>query len=335
MIDPVILIADPNRARRAMLLAHCADAGVDCVIDAGTLGETYQLAEQHVPKRVAIAADFVRVTEFSVLMDMLQMISAQVLIYGDGMVDAPYKVFRLDGRESAERLVTLLSAGLVAASPVAAEPKVTRIMSAPAGPVANKLVLIGASTGGITALETILSGFPEDCPPTMVVQHIRPGFAEGFIRRLNETVRPNVVAAGNGAPLRVGNVYVAAGNDRHLGVVQRGGLQARLIEGDAVSGHCPSVDVLFEQAAQLADRISISAAILTGMGADGAAGMRSLRAAGAYTVAQDKGSSVVWGMPRVAVELGAVVDVLPLAFIGKALLRAQSRTALRQGRVMP
>ncbi|WFE74025.1 CheB methylesterase domain-containing protein [Roseinatronobacter sp. S2] len=334
MTDPVILIADPNRTRRKLLMSLCADVGMVAVAEAGTLGETYQLAEQHMPKRVAIAADFTRTSEFSALLDMLKMISADLVVYGEGAAATSSTLFRLDDHAAAVRLVAVLSAGLGAARQP--PPRIQAAPTPPAlgGPPQNRLLLIGASTGGITALETILSAFPEDCPPTLVVQHIRPGFAEGLIRRLNETVRPNVVAAGHGVPLRKGCVHIAAGNDRHLGVVQRGGFMTRLIDGNAVSGHCPSVDVLFEHGAMLAGDVAISAAILTGMGADGAAGMRSLRAAGAYTVAQDKGSSVVWGMPRVAVELGGVVDVLPLAFIGKALLRDHSRAAYRQGRAL-
>ncbi|MGP9789104.1 CheB methylesterase domain-containing protein [Roseinatronobacter sp. NSM] len=334
MTDPVILIADPNRARRKMLMAICAEMGIDAVIDAGTLGEIYQCAEQHMPKRVAVSVEFVKTHEFDAVLDMLNIISAELLIYGDGPAAMSDQVFRLGGRESAQRLVTLLSAGLTGMRRV---PVASRDMNAIASPNAapvNRLIMIGASTGGITALETILSAFPQDCPPTLVVQHLRPGFAEGLIRRLDETVRPKVVIAENGVPLRMGTVYVAAGSDRHLGLIQRGGLMTRLIDSAPVSGHCPSVDVLFEQGAQIAGRVSINAAILTGMGADGAAGMRSLRAAGAYTVAQDRGSSVVWGMPRVAVEMGGVVDVLPLAFIAKALLRDQSRAAYRQGRAM-
>ena len=348
MTDPVILIADPNRARRKMLMAICAEMGIDAAVDAGTLGEIYQCAEQHMPKRVAVAVEFVKTHEFNAVLDMLNIISAELLIYGDGPAAMSDQVFQLGGRDSAQRLVTLLSAGLVGTRQVAVSNRDTFSNAGSNTGVFNtavsntavnsspvtRLIMIGASTGGITALETILSSFPEDCPPTLVVQHLRPGFAEGLIRRLDDTVRPKVVMAGNGVPLRVGTVHVAAGSDCHLGLVQRGGLMTRLIESAPVSGHCPSVDVLFEQGALFADRISINAAMLTGMGADGAAGMRSLRAAGAYTVAQDKGSSVVWGMPRVAVEMGGVVDVLPLGFIAKALLRDQSRAAYRQGRAM-
>lgn len=335
MTDPVILIADPNRTRRKLLMSLCGDACMGAIADAGTLGETYQLAELHMPKRVAIAADFARSLEFSALLDMLKMISADMVIYGEGPAATSNNLFRLDDHAGAVRLVALLTAGLCAEKREPAIKQAAHPAPAFVAPPQNKLLLIGASTGGITALETILSEFPQDCPPTLVVQHIRPGFADGLILRLNETVRPNFVSAGHGVPLRMGCVYIAAGNDRHLGVVQRGGFMTRLVDGAAVSGHCPSVDVLFEHGAMLAGKVDISAAILTGMGADGAVGMRSLRAAGAYTVAQDKGSSVVWGMPRVAVELGGVVDVLPLAFIGKALLRDQSRAAYRQGRALP
>ena len=195
----------------------------------------------------------------------------------------------------------------------------------PAADPSPQLICIGASTGGVSALETVLLNFPEDCPPTLIVQHIRPGFAEGLVRRLNQLVNPHVISAKDNEVIEHGNVYVAAAHDRHLGLTLRSGLRLRLLAEAPVSGHRPSVDVLFHQAAEQAKRIRISAALLTGMGADGADGMAMLRAAGAYTIAQDENSSVVWGMPRVAIERGGATDVLPLNKIGPALLRQEAR----------
>ena len=331
MNGPVIVIADPNRIRRNMLLELCAEAGLHAVVASGSLSETYQLAEMHRPKRVALAVEFTKTAEFQALTDLLTYISAELILYGEGPDAATGSLQQPVSRERARRFVDSLAAGLGIGASTSVQKAVTETAPRKITDSPNSLVLIGTSTGGVTALETILSDFPMDCPPTLVVQHMRSGFGEGLIRRLDDMARPKVVAAGDKVPLKPGTVHVAAGIDCHLGVVQRGGLLTRLVRGEAVSGHCPSVDVLFNHGADLADRISVTAVILTGMGAEGAAGMRRLRAAGAYTIAQDKGSSVVWGMPRVAVEMGAVVDILPLASIGRALLRDNGQRTGRQG----
>lgn len=323
-----------------MLLELCAQAGIESVVDTSSLDDTYRLAELHRPRCVAIAADFSKTEEFQALLDLLGYIAAKPLLYGDGQGARPGEVWRVDGPDAAQQFVAgmLTGLGLSAPAPV---PLATARQASPAAPprpvvqAVNGLVMIGASTGGITALETILSEFPADCPPTLVVQHMRPGFGDGLIRRLDDLIRPAVVAAADKVPLQPGTVHIAAGNGRHLGVVQRGGLVTRLLGSEPVSGHCPSVDVMFEHGAALAQGLSLRAAILTGMGADGAAGMRSLRAAGAYTIAQDRDSSVVWGMPRVAIEMGGAVDVMPLSGIARALLQGAHQGAGHAGQVQP
>lgn len=321
MTDQRVLIADPNRGRRLLLRDICAEYGVADAVCADSLSETYRLAELHRPRRVAVAASLAGTGDYAALLEMMRLISADCLVYGEGTRSGTNQVHMLDGPEGARRFVATLLAGLVPdrgmpAAPVAAPERGPRGR----GPQAA-LLLIGASTGGVGALETILAGFPTDCPPTLIVQHMRPGFGEGLIQRLDRLVRPRVVAAEDGVPLRPGVVHMAAGNGCHLGVVRRSGLATRLIPGAAVGGHCPSVDVLFDHGAALAGNVAVRAALLTGMGADGAAGLGRLRAAGAHTIAQDRDSSVVWGMPRVAVEMNAAVEILPLGGIAAALLR--------------
>jgi len=316
---PLILIADSSRVRRKRVMELCSEVGIAAVAEASSLDETYQLAELHRPKRVAIAADFARMAQFNALMDLLSYISSEVLLYGD-RADHRANVFGVDPASAARHLQMAISDGIniqpqVSLSQQKQDTDPLRLSSCD-----QSLILIGASTGGIAALETILSSFPKNCPPTLIVQHIRSGFGDGLVRRLNDISRPNVVTARDNTPLRTGTVHIAAGIDRHLGVVRRGGLMTRVLDGQPVSGHCPSVDVLFDHGAAVATKVRIRAAILTGMGADGAAGMQKLRAHGGYTVAQDKASSVVWGMPRVAAESGAAVDVLPLSHIANALL---------------
>lgn len=312
MSNPVLLIVDPNPARLTALLRRCEEQGGVTVLGATTPGEAYVLIELHLPRRVAVAAEFAESIEFDALADILTMIDAGVVIYGQMRVPAGgYPVM-----SSPEQMLSRLFGGLqpARAAPIRATDPV------PPTDAAAGLILLGASTGGITALEAVLAGFRADCPPTMIVQHIRPGFAEGLIRRLDQLLAPQVVAAQDNMPLRRGVVYLAAAPDRHLGVTLRGGPRARLSGTPPVSGHRPSVDVLFSDGAAIADRLDIRAALLTGMGADGAQGLCALRRAGAHTIAQDRATSVVWGMPRVAVELGGAVDVLPLTRIGQTLL---------------
>lgn len=326
MSNPVLLIADPNMSRLTALLRRCEDHHGVTVLGAATPGEAYVLLESHLPRRVAVAAEFAESIEFDALADILTMIDAQVVIYGQ--MRHPINGYPV--HSSPEQMLSRLFGGLQPARSAPPPPKrLAEAVQGAADPVGG-MILLGSSTGGITALETVLGSFRADCPPTLIVQHIRPGFAEGLVRRLDQMLTPRVVAAEDGTPLRRGVIYLAADADRHLGLAMRGGPRIRLIAGGPVSGHRPSVDVLFADGAALADRLEVRAALLTGMGADGAQGMCALRRAGAHTIAQDRDSSVVWGMPRVAVEMGGAAEVLSLSRIGPSLL---ARETVRQRRL--
>jgi two-component system chemotaxis response regulator CheB len=186
------------------------------------------------------------------------------------------------------------------------------------------VIVIGASTGGVEALHTLLSDFPADCPPTLVVQHINGCFAGAIAQSFDRSVRPRVMLAESDMPLAPGMVLLAPGNDRHLQVATAGsrGLRCVLREGDPVAGHRPSVDRLFASLASTLGPARGEQALgilLTGMGQDGAQGMVALASIGARTIAQDQASCVVFGMPRAAIELGAAGEVLPLNRIGTAV----------------
>ncbi|MCS7295365.1 MAG: CheB methylesterase domain-containing protein, partial [Dehalococcoidia bacterium] len=155
-------------------------------------------------------------------------------------------------------------------------------------------------------------------PATLIVQHIRPGFIESTVERLERLCRPRVLRAVDGEAIVRGRVYLASDPTRHLVLAGRGTPRCRLVAEPPLHGHRPSIDRLFHSAVPYA--AGIAAALLTGMGADGASGLKALRLAGAYTVVQDRTTSVVWGMPRVAAEMGAAVAVLPLDRIAGALL---------------
>ncbi|CAM3850548.1 MULTISPECIES: protein-glutamate methylesterase/protein-glutamine glutaminase [Pseudoalteromonas] len=183
----------------------------------------------------------------------------------------------------------------------------------------KKVVAIGASTGGTEAIKEVLIRMPENCPPIVITQHIPPVFSSSFAQRMDRTCAINVKEAQHGDKLAAGWAYIAPG-DQHLSVVQRGSsLYCQLDQSDPVNRHRPAVDVLFNSLVEVCPKNTI-AALLTGMGNDGAKGLLALKQHGAYTVAQDELSSVVWGMPKAAIELGAAIDVVSLDRVAQQLL---------------
>ncbi len=185
----------------------------------------------------------------------------------------------------------------------------------------GKIVLVGASTGGVEALKELLLRLPADCPPILVTQHMPARFTPAFARRLDQQCPMRVSEAAHHEPIEAGHVYIAPGS-HHLELARSGSQFAcALNEGPTVSGHRPSVDVLFRSAARVAGTISIGV-ILTGMGKDGAEGLLELRQAGAATLGQDEASSLIYGMPRVAFERGAVMQQYPLADMADAIVEA-------------
>ncbi|PWV99833.1 two-component system chemotaxis response regulator CheB [Hoeflea marina] len=193
----------------------------------------------------------------------------------------------------------------------------------------RKVIGIGASTGGVEALIAVLTKFPANCPPTVITQHMPAAFTGSFAERLNRLCAPKVTEAADGDRLEIGRVYLAPGGDRHLEVVNPMAPRCRLVESEPVNGHRPSVDVLFNSIAELAGNKAVGV-ILTGMGRDGAAGLLRMRQAGATTIGQNEKTCVVYGMPRVAHEVGAVGLQLPLNSIGEEILKS---TTSRRDRV--
>lgn len=184
----------------------------------------------------------------------------------------------------------------------------------------NAVIAIGSSTGGVEALIEVLSHFPKNCPPTVITQHMPAHFTTTFASRLDRICLPGVSEAVDGAPLQIGHVYIAPGGTQHLEVSGVGTYRCRLVNEEPVNGHRPSVDVLFRSVARHVKDRAIGVE-LTGMGRDGASGLLEMRQAGASTIGQDEASSVVYGMPRVAFEIGAVQSQLPLEKIGSEIIR--------------
>ncbi len=168
------------------------------------------------------------------------------------------------------------------------------------------IVAIGASTGGTEAIATILKEFKQDIPGVVIVQHMPPKFTEIYAGRLNDKCRVCVKEAKAGDLVRPGQVLIAPGGDAHMQLVKVNGVyQVALKKSEKVNGHCPSVDVLFDSVAKVAGDKALGI-ILTGMGGDGAKGLLAMRKAGAKTIGQDESTCVVYGMPKVAYEIGAV-----------------------------
>jgi len=197
------------------------------------------------------------------------------------------------------------------------------------------LIAIGASTGGPGAVEFILRSLPKETPGIVIVQHIPPGFSASFAERLNEVCPQQVREAREGDVVAPGTVLIAPG-DYHMTVHKAGGsYRVSLNQGPRVCYQRPSVDVLFESVARAAGPAA-AGVILTGMGSDGAEGMLAMKRAGAYNLAQDESTCVVFGMPKEAIRRGAVDKVLPLDKIPAELLRwTQQRAALQPGSCSP
>jgi two-component system chemotaxis response regulator CheB len=183
----------------------------------------------------------------------------------------------------------------------------------------GRLVAIGSSTGGVEALSGIIAQLPENCPPILIVQHMPPDFTASLATRLDRLNAPRVIEAYDGAQIEPGRIYIAPGGGAHMEVEETRGYYCRLRAGPPANGHSPSVDVLFASVAQTA-RSNALGVILTGMGRDGAQGLLAMRQAGAHTIGQDEESSLIYGMPKAAFEVGAVERQLPLDRIASAIL---------------
>ncbi len=185
----------------------------------------------------------------------------------------------------------------------------------------NGILAIGASTGGTEATLAVLRQLPADIPGTVITQHMPPLFTRMYADRLNTACAMVVKEATDGAPITRGVAYIAPG-DAHLSVKKSGNGYITVLDrnGEKVNGHCPSVDVLFNSVAKVCGRDAIGV-ILTGMGSDGAKGLLAMRKAGAYTIGQDEKSSVVYGMPGVAQNIGAVMKQLPIDQISGEIIK--------------
>ena len=253
-----------------------------------------------------------------------------------GAVDfvAKPKIGLADGIRALEADITdkirIAAAARVRRTPPAAAALPTGTAAAPAPAPASaphavgrlsteKIIFIGASTGGTEATRELLMQLPADAPAVMITQHMPPGFTTSYAKRLDGLCRIGVKEASDGERVLPGHAYVAPGG-LHLSVERSGANYiARVCDGDPVNRHKPSVEVLFKSAARVVGPNALGV-MLTGMGADGALAMKEMREAGSYNLVQDEASCVVYGMPREAVAAGAAHEVLPLSQIAPHLI---------------
>ena len=184
----------------------------------------------------------------------------------------------------------------------------------------DSIVAIGASTGGTDAILAVVRDLPANFPATVITQHMPAGFTSMYAERLNRECKMRVAEAKDGMRLEAGLIILAAGENQMRVKKDAQGYYVQSRPGEKVNGHCPSVEVLFDSIAELKPR-NLIGVILTGMGGDGAEGLLHMRQAGAFTIGQDKESSVVYGMPMVAFNRGAVARQLPLDKINEELVR--------------
>jgi two-component system chemotaxis response regulator CheB len=197
----------------------------------------------------------------------------------------------------------------------------------------EKIIFIGASTGGTEATKEVLVNLPADCPAVVITQHMPPGFTKSYAARLDGLCKVRVAEARDGERILPGHAYIAPGG-LHLSVERSGANYiARVRDGEPVNRHKPSVEVLFKSAARVVGPNALGL-MLTGMGADGASAMREMRDAGSYNFVQDEATCVVFGMPREAIAAGAAHEVLPLTHIASKLIeRLRSTSGMSMTRV--
>ena len=300
------------------------------VLLANNLMMAYNQAEAAQPVFAFVEDGFTKLPEFEMMLALFSALDTRWVAVMDSMGATPARksspllnvgagIFELTKSDSPQQFAQYFDMMVKAPRRDQTRPRGMNGTSAAASGF-KKIILIGSSTGGVEALRSVLVGFPAQCPPTMIVQHTGKNFGQGLVSLLDRICAAKVVQAEDGIKLEPGHVYVAAGQRRHMGMTQRKPMRTRLKEGPPISGHTPSVDALFSSAVPYGSEVV--AAILTGMGQDGAKGLMELRKAGATTFAQDEKSSVVYGMPRVAWETGAAQKQVSLARMAGTLLQA-------------
>jgi two-component system chemotaxis response regulator CheB len=321
----VVVAISSNSVRQSFSAQVSRMSDFRVIATARDLMSTFSEVEAHCPDVVLISEDMSNKEEFEVMRALFETLDVRWLVVGSSTrqrplpkraLGVPSDLFALPIDCSDSKLVAQLrSVTHSHARPLLEAKEASR---ATPDPSIDKVILIGSSTGGVDALLSVLKKFPDDCPPTLIVQHTGFGFGASLALLLDRQCRPHVHLVKEKRPLRRGEVLVGAGSKAHLQMCSEKGLFAELYDAAPVCGHMPSVDHLFRSALPVAHKVS--AAILTGMGKDGASGLKALRQGGAHTIAQDESTSIVFGMPKAAIDCGAADQVLPISSVADALL---------------
>ena len=288
------------------------------------LTEAYNITEHRLPDCLLIEAFLADAPEAELLFALAKLLRVQCIRLGPAILaDAPRQQPEIPSYAVDTPLDMLLMLVKQATGSMPSRQPVDQAIGSVKAFDERCLILIGASTGGIDALIRVLRHWTPDAPPTLIVQHTGSDHMPSLIRLLNGVTTAEVRGAHDRERLQAGRIYLAMQEGAHLCLMSRPPLRASMVKAGPVSGHCPSVDMLFSSAEPFAEHVA--AALLTGMGRDGAEGLVGLRAAGAKTFGQDAATSVVYGMPRIAKEWGGVQRELPIDRIGPALLEASRK----------
>ncbi len=321
----VLIVDDSPTIRGVITNVLSRDADVEVVGSAGDPLEARELIKQLNPDVVTLDVEMPKMSGIDFLERIMRLRPMPVIMIstltqaGAATSLQALEIGAVDciGKPDFEGLAEKVKAAARArVRPLVQRPAIAPVQGYRPG---SKLLAIGSSTGGVEALHTVLASFPENCPPTVITQHMPATFTASFAARLDKLCAPKVQEATDGAPLLPGHVYLAPGGTAHLEVSGGAQPRCRLTTGPTVNGHRPSVDVLFQSVCRAYGRRAVGV-ILTGMGRDGADGLLAMRETGASTIGQDEATCVVYGMPKVAFELGAVQRQVALGAIARAAL---------------
>ena len=336
-----VLVVEDSLLFRELLVKNLnADPGIEVVATARDPFEARDKIIEYKPDVMTLDVELPRMSGIEFLQKLMPQYPLPVVVISslsekvfDAMNAGAVEFVVKPAGATHEQLQTFMKNELAVKIKVASIAKVGS-WKKPAGQVAGEqlpgerkdlIVAIGASTGGTEAISTVLKEFDYDIPGVVIVQHMPPKFTAMYADRLNEKCRVQVKEAKNGDLVLPGQVLIAPGGDAHMRVVRKdGGYQVVIKQGEKVNGHCPSVDVLFHSVAETAGKKAVGI-ILTGMGGDGAKGLKAMRDKGARTIGQDESTCVVYGMPKVAYDIGAVEYQQKLPDIAKKAYEVLSK----------
>lgn len=336
----VLIVEDSLLFRELLVQSLNADPGIEVVATARDPYEARDKILEYKPDVMTLDVELPRMNGIEFLQKLMPQYPLPVVVISslsdkvfDAMNAGAVDFVAKPAGATREQLQTFMKNELAVKIKVASIAKVGSwkkpVMQAPgehlSGERKDLIVAIGASTGGTEAISTVLKEFDYDIPGVVIVQHMPAKFTEMYANRLNEKCRVQVREARNGDPVLPGQVLIAPGGDAHMSVVKKNdGYYVVIKEAEKVNGHRPSVDVLFESVAKVAGKKAVGI-ILTGMGGDGAKGLKVMRDKGAHTIGQDESTCIVYGMPKVAYDIGAVEYQEKLPDIAKRAYQVLSK----------